>query len=288
MARCLPWATAAPYCATATERFATRRCVWYFRTRMSGTSSYNATIEDRRVLRDGLFVVRIAPDEGSYPPFLAGQHVQVGRNLTGKPADALDTRTFSISSSVRRRRSLEMFVSVAGNDAFAEWLGNADIGSALWLAPRAEGTLTLDRFEKGKDLVLVATGTGIAPFVSMYRTHHESPPWRRLTIVHGARTALDLGYRGELERAARGDDRFTYVPTVSREPEPSGWPGLRGRVTLCLEGADAAQTLDPANTHVYLCGNREMVDDLARRLTKRGFQAPQGGRPGNLHFEKYW
>jgi ferredoxin--NADP+ reductase len=126
----------------------------------------------------------------------------------------------------------------------------------------------------------------------MYRTFCEDPPWRRIVIMNGVRFAADLGYRAELEAAARADRRLTYLPSATREPADSGWTGLRGRVSELLQleryrslvGTD----LTPGACHVYVCGNPSMIAELEADLTARGFRTHTRQHPGDLHFEKYW
>ena len=152
----------------------------------------------------------------------------------------------------------------------------------------------------GSDLALIATGTGLAPFMSMLRAAPVGQPspasparrWRRCVLVHGARNATELGYRAELTARAAADPDFTYLPLVTREPEGPGWTGLRGRVQSLLEGdtwtAQVGAPLDPATWHVFLCGNPAMIDDVDRRLGARGFRHHSKRQPGTLHFERYW
>jgi ferredoxin--NADP+ reductase len=115
--------------------------------------------------------------------------------------------------------------------------------------------------------------------------------WRRCAVVHGVRHVADLAYRGELEARAERDARVRYVPVVSGTDE-RGWSGLRGRVQAVLEGADGevltGVALDPARTHVFLCGNPEMIAQVRALLAARGFVAGSPLRGGNLHHERYW
>jgi ferredoxin--NADP+ reductase len=152
---------------------------------------------------------------------------------------------------------------------------------------------TMERVPDGRDLVFVATGTGIAPFVSMLR-HYGGNPLRfaRFVVVHGARERNDLAYREEIARAAAADRRVSYVPILSREPRGSTWSGLRGRVQTVLEPAcfqsRAGFVLDPRSAHVFLCGNPAMIDDVRVQLGARGFTIDTPKTPGNVHFERYW
>ena len=111
-------------------------------------------------------------------------------------------------------------------------------------------------------------------------------------LLESAHTAADLGYRSELERVAREDPSFSYHPTLTREPEQSAWPGLRGRIQSLLE-PDAfqrlsAHPLDPARWQVMLCGNPEMIASVTERLSHFGFRRHRRREPGQIHAERYW
>ena len=257
---------------------------------MAQTQEYNATIVARTDVHEGLCFVQIAPDQAPFPPFEPGQFVSVGCNMVEDGAPALVKRSYSIGSPATERRWVELFVVHVDDGEFTSWLFAQREGARIWLSPKAGGGFTLEGFTPGRDLVLVATGTGVAPFVSMYRTYRHVPPWRRIVIMNGVRRARDLGYREELEGAARTDSRLLYLPAATREG--AEWGGLRGRVGEFLEPERwrslVGAPLSPEECHVYLCGNPEMIESLEGVLTLRGFRKHTRHHPGNLHLEKYW
>jgi ferredoxin--NADP+ reductase len=238
-----------------------------------------------------LAMVWIAPDGGEFARFLPGQFVAIG-HIVGGPDGALIKRSYSIGSSARERHAVQLFVVQVDDGEFTSWLFAQPEGARVWLAPKASGGFTLHGFEHGKDLVLVSTGTAVAPYVSMYRTYKDAPMWRRMVIINGVRVAADLGFRDELEAAAAHDRTLVYLPTTTREPEGSSWKGLRGRVQTLLDGerlpALAGVSLDRRECHVFLCGNPAMVEELEAELAARGFRKHTPRHPGNLHLEKYW
>jgi ferredoxin--NADP+ reductase len=258
---------------------------------MTQPQEYNASIVGRRDVHEGLCFLDIAPDRTPFPPFDPGQFVSVGCNLVEDGAPTLVKRSYSIGSPATERGHVELFVVRVDDGEFTAWLFAQRPGARLWLSPKASGGFTLGGFTRGRDLVLVATGTGVAPFVSMYRTFRHDPPWRRIVIVNGVRLSRDLGYREELEDAARSDPRLRYLPAVTREPAAS-WTGLRGRVGELLEPARfeslTGLPLSPDTCHAYLCGNPDMVESLEALLARRGFRRHTRGHPGTLHLEKYW
>lgn len=260
---------------------------------MTPNYDYNATIVRREDLHDGLAMLWVAPDGGEFAPFLPGQFVAIGGLTRAEDgARALVKRSYSIGSSAHDRHAVQLFVVHVDDGEFTSWLFAQREGARVWLAPKASGGFTLEGFERGKDLVLVSTGTGVAPHVSMYRTYRDQAPWRRIVIANGVRIAADLGFREELEAAAARDPRLVYLPMTTREPAGSDWKGLRGRVGEFLEPARfqsfAGLPLDPEQCHVYVCGNPAMIEDLERMLSARGFKKHTPRHPGTLHLEKYW
>ncbi|MDH4037688.1 MAG: ferredoxin--NADP reductase [Candidatus Krumholzibacteria bacterium] len=257
---------------------------------MASTYHYNATISRREELHAHLMLLSVVPDDGPFAPFLPGQFVSIGR-IAGRGA-CLIKRSYSIGSSALERGEVELFLVHVDDGEFTSWLFEQRVGARVWLSPRASGGFTLDGFAAGRDLVMVSTGTAVAPYVSMVRTFGGNPPWRRAVLFNGVRYAADLGYCAELESFAAMDERFRYLPMVTREPADSAWRGARGRVSdMLVPGrfAEAAGfSLDPEQCHVFLCGNPLMIEELEASLHGLGFRKHTPGHPGNLHLEKYW
>lgn len=131
----------------------------------------------------------------------------------------------------------------------------------------------------GRRAVFVATGTGIAPFRSMLLDHlpKQQP---QITLLFGVRYEAGLLYRQEFERLAAEFPTFRFMPTLTRPPE--SWTGLTGRVQQHLDEAlDLHVPEEMFNVDVYICGLKEMVDDVRRELKKRGFDRKQ------IIYEKY-
>lgn len=257
---------------------------------MVHSRDYNATVVDRRPLHETLFHLWIRPDGGEVAPFEPGQFVSIGRRVDER--GKLMRRTYSIGSSARRRDAIELFIVHVEGGEFTSWLREQQAGARLWLSPKASGGFTLAGVPPDKDLVLVSTGTAIAPYLSMYRTYRDDPPWRRIVIVNGVRFARDLGFRDELEQAAADDPRLVYLPLVTRPAGDPAWAGLRGRVQTVLDPDRYAEIvgerLTPERCHVFLCGNPAMIAELEPELIGRGFTKHTRHTPGTLHLERYW
>ena len=257
----------------------------------------NARVIERHDIHEDLAVFAIAPADGSdAPDFAPGQYATLGLpDPAHSTADRvkLIRRMYSIASPATRQDRLEFYIVRVDGGALTPSLFDLAAGDRLHMSGRCGGHFTLSEHAAGKTLVLVGTGTGTAPYRSMLHTHRDDPPWDHLVLIEGCRLARDLGYRAEFEALAETDERFTYLPTVTREPDDSDWPGLRGRVPALLE-ADrfrelTGRELAPDSAHVYLCGNPAMIDQCEADLLNRGFVTQDRKHPeGNLHFERYW
>lgn len=115
-----------------------------------------------------------------------------------------------------------------------------------------------------RDLVFVATGTGIAPFCSMLGTRLEQPNAGKITLFWGLRYQRDLYHQTELESLERLHPNFNFITTLSR-PQ-TGWKGPNGRVTALVE--ERISTVK--NVEFYLCGNGDMIRDVAEVVRKKG------------------
>ncbi len=264
---------------------------------------FNATIISRENLTDYLMIFRTRFDDGPGPEFKPGQFAMIGLppdpnrvvlGKDGKPKKrpALVRRAYSIASAGNNPDYLEFFVILVEEGELTPSLWRLGDAGRMWIDRKIRGDFTLDDVPPGKDLLFIATGTGIAPFLSMIRTFTPDR-WRRVALVHGVRVSVDLGYRAELERFAAAHPWFRYIPTVTREPEDSPYAGPRGRVPLLLAPdrfeSLAGFPLDPSDAHVFLCGNPAMITDVEVDLIKGGFTPHSRSRPdGNIHYERYW
>jgi ferredoxin--NADP+ reductase len=194
---------------------------------------------------------------------------------------------------------LEFYSIVVPDGDFTTRLAELRDGDALLIEKAAYGFLTLDRFEGGRDLWLLSSGTGIAPFISIL---HDLNAWRqyeRLILVHSVRHADELAYRDTIaafrQHEAFGDElavdpgKLVYVPIVTRE-HSNGM--LNARIPALLGSgaleARAGVRMSPAHSRVMICGNPDMVDDVRHHLTLAGYQVSRRGQPAQMAVENYW
>lgn len=258
----------------------------------------NATLTARRDVTSELAIVRVRPDNSNIA-FLPGQYAELAiiedhsaEGPDGATRNKLVRKAYSIASSPEDPEGLEFYIALVAQGELTPKLWRLNPGDRLWINPNIKGKFTLDTVAPEQNLVLAATGTGIAPFVSMLRTHLESPPWRRLAVFHGVRYPRDLGYQEELQSLELLHEHLRYIPVVSREDQNGAWGGMRGRLQAVFEPDVfprlAGFPLDPEKTQIMLCGNPEMISDMEQLLVSLGHRLHKKRIPGNIHFERYW
>jgi len=187
---------------------------------------------------------------------------------------------------------MEFYVRRVAQGELTPLLFELHPGDRLWMDSRIHGRFTLTGVPPDSNILMIATGTGLAPFVSMLRTYHGRQRWRRCVLLESASSASDLGYESELRRISRVDPTIAYHPTLTREPESSAWRGMRGRVQNWLEPTTflrlAGDPLDPPLWKVFLCGNPEMIVSVTSLLSDLGFRRHRKSDPGQIRTERYW
>jgi ferredoxin/flavodoxin---NADP+ reductase len=248
------------------------------------------TITEIRPWTDSLFSFRTTRDRGYR--FVPGQFARLG--VPGAADGSIVWRAYSIASAAHDEH-LEFSSVVVPGGAFTSRLAQLKEGDRIHVERKSYGFLTTDRFEAGRDLWMLATGTGLAPFLSILHDFATWEAYDNLVLVQSVRTQQELAY----EDLIRGFDRseyyaefahkLRYVRIVTREPVPGA---LRDRVTQLLKSGvleeNVGLKLDHDRSRIMLCGNPEMVEDSRTILTARGFRVSRRGDPGHLAVENYW
>ena len=205
-------------------------------------------------------------------------------------------RAYSIVSSPFDE-VLEFFSIVIPDGAFTSQLQHLEVGDELLLNTMPFGFLTLARYQKPlpKDLWLLATGTGLAPFLSMLQDLQTWEDYEHIILAYSARSIEELAYIDKIESLQEdfgslvdNPAKLIFIPIVTREP-------VEGALTerlpkLLLDGTlqeRAGIALDIDSTHVMLCGNPDMVEDTKEALKTLGLVMNRRGE-GNIAVENYW
>ncbi len=226
----------------------------------------------RRDVTDDLMVIHLQPEvEFSFKP---GQYCTLG-------LDSIE-RAYSIASAPHEP-DLEIFVELVPppDGALTPLMWDLKVGDCMSIRPRAKGVFTMD--QKYRDHLMVATVTGIAPFISTIRSYlHNGGEGHRFYVLQGASYYNEFTYEDEMERlTSQHPDSIFYVPTISRPSDDMnrGWEGEKGRVNNIVEQHIDKFGLSPDHTMVYACGHPGMIEDVKERLSPKGFTIKE---------ERYW
>ena len=230
---------------------------------------------------EGLYSLQF---EAPITDFVAGQYIKVALDIEGERVG----RPYSLVNAPGAQ-PIEIFFNEIPQGPLTPPLSALSPGDTVWLTATASGIFTLETVQPARDLWLLATGTGLGVYLSILRT---PDPWRlfeRVVLVHGVRQGADLAYSETLDEiAARYPGRFTRVAAVSREPWPTA---LSGRITDLLTSGELERhvglTIDPATSHVMLCGNSAMIKDAKVILEARGLVRHRRQAPGHYTTEQY-
>jgi ferredoxin--NADP+ reductase len=229
-----------------------------------------------------LFSLRLA---GPALGFEAGQFVKLALDIDGERV----ARPFSFVNPPGEL-PLEFYGVIVPGGPLSPRLACLQAGDGVYLSSNPSGFLVLSEVSPAEELWLLATGTGIAPFLSILRTPTPWTRYARVILVHAVRRADELVYRDTLDALARAHgDRFRTVSFVSREQTRGA---LAGRIPAAigdgrLETA-AACVIAPERSQFMLCGNPDMVKDVTAALAIRGLRKHRRRTPGHITVENYW
>jgi ferredoxin--NADP+ reductase len=273
---------------------------------MPNTPEYNATVTLRVNLSPDLMVLRVKLD-GEPFPFEPGQYTVLGLRrssprvseagedspeLVGKPDDPMIRRAYSITSN-STERELELVVTLVRSGALTPRLFALQEGARLHVEPRATGAFTLKQASGNRDLLMVATGSALAPYLSMLRTAFPASYEHQYVVVHVAAVSWDLAFRSQMEALARSSKHLTYLPVITEPERDSSWHGLTGPVEALLRGGEIEDQLGmpitPDRFDVFLSGHPGMIEAVTGVLRGRGFKAGDSAHPDTtIHAERYW
>lgn len=236
-----------------------------------------------------LFSLRCTRDPGFR--FRAGQFARLG---VRKASGSIVWRAYSMVSAPHDE-FLEFFSIVVPDGEFTSELKRLEVGDELLVERQAYGYLTLERFADGRDLWLLASGTGVAPFLSILQDLEVWQRFERVVLAYSVRTVAELAYQPLIAELGRREwlegaaDKLVYLPVVTREQVPGC---LDARLTVLLDSGEleraAGLAISPEHSRLMLCGNPAMVEELRERLKLRGLQLSLSRRPGQLAQENYW
>jgi ferredoxin--NADP+ reductase len=236
---------------------------------------------------DRLFSFKTTRDAGLR--FSNGHFTMIGLMVDGKPL----LRAYSVASA-NYEEHLEFLSIKVADGPLTSRLQHVQPGDSILVGRKPTGTLVVDYLRPGRRLYLLATGTGLAPFMSIVRDPEVYERFEQVVLIHGVRQVAELAYRQLLtEELPRHEylgemvsAKLRYVPTVTREPFPTMGriPDLidSGRLAAMLHLPDLA----PADDRVMICGSTAMLRDLKALLERRGFEEGNTTRQGDFVIER--
>jgi ferredoxin--NADP+ reductase len=236
---------------------------------------------------DTLFSFRATRDTGFR--FQNGQFAMIGLEVDGRPL----LRAYSMASA-NHEEQLEFFSIKVADGPLTSRLQKIKEGDVILVGRKATGTLITDNLLPGKRLLLLSTGTGLAPFVSLIKDPDVYDRFEQIVLVHGCRQVSELAYGEEVVKNLQSDELFgpllaeklVYYPTVTREPFRN-----RGRITDLITSKQIFDDIgqEPLNIEgdrIMMCGSPAMLEELREMFDARDFSEGNHSEPGHFVIEK--
>ena len=251
-----------------------------------------STLGTERVLdvhewNDTLFSFRTTRDPGLR--FHNGHFVMIGLQVEGRPL----LRAYSVASANHEEHLEFLSIKVPGGPLTSR-LRHLKQGDEILVGRKPVGTLVIHDLTPAKNLYLLATGTGLAPFMSIIRDPETYERYEQVVLIHGVRQVKELAYRELITETLKQDEflgdmvkqKLLYYPTVTREPFMH-----QGRIPQLLADGVIAKDLgipplNPAEDRVMICGSPEMLRDLKALCEKLGFKEGNTTTPGDFVIER--
>jgi ferredoxin--NADP+ reductase len=221
--------------------------------------------------------------------FINGQFVMIGLEVEGRPL----LRAYSMASA-NYEDTLEFFSIKVPDGPLTSRLQHVKVGDSLLVGARPTGTLVVGNLRPGRTLWLLATGTGLAPFMSIIKDPETYERFDRVILTHTCRQVEELAYQQFITQELPSSQllgelvapKLVYYPTVTRESFRNP-----GRITDLIVSGKLFRdldvpALDPAHDRVMLCGSPEMLKETTTILEERGFEEGNSGEPGDYLVEK--
>lgn len=249
---------------------------------MSTGTWVQAEVVEQKRWTENLFSLQV---EADIAPFEAGQFGKLALIIEGEEI----ARPYSFVNAPDERPH-EFYYITLPMGPLSSRLAQLRAGDKVLLAPKATGFLVLSEVPDAQNLWLIATGTGIGPFLSILKTTTAWERFANVTLVHAVRYAAELTYRDTIEQIqAAHSKQFRSLSFVSRETSSGA---LSGRVPAAIQDgsleAAAGLSISPDSSQVMLCGNPDMVRDTISALQLRGMKKHRRRDPGQITVENYW
>ena len=249
----------------------------FIEARVTSIRHWNDTLFSFRTSRDATF------------RFKNGHFIMLGLPQEGKPL----MRAYSIASA-NHENELEFFSIKVPDGALTSQLKNVVVGDKILLSKKPTGTLLQENLLPGRNLYLLSTGTGLAPFMSIIKDPEIYENFDRVILTHGVRQVSELAYSEAITQDLPTDEflgeeikkKLIYYPTVTREQYKN-----KGRLTDLMKsgklfGDIGLPDFDIESDRFMICGCPAMLKDCCQMLDERGFKESRQGRVGHYVIER--
>jgi ferredoxin--NADP+ reductase len=228
-----------------------------------------------------LFSLRFSAAIGNFKP---GQFVRVALELGGE----IVARPYSLVNAPDESE-FEIFFNIVPEGPLTPMLAALRQGDVIKVAEKPYGFLTIDEVPAAKHLWMIATGTGVGPFVSILKSEEAWQRFEKVVLVYSVRTAQELAYQDAIAEAGKKyHQQLSFVPLVTREQREGA---INKRVTDAIVSGELEQqagiSMSPEDSHVMMCGNSAMIADVMELLKSRNMRKHLRREPGHITTEKY-
>ena len=246
------------------------------------TEWLEGTVVENQHWTDQLYSLHIKAPEVR---FTAGQFGRLALDIDGERI----ARPYSFVNPPDAEH-LEFYSIIVPEGPLSARLESLATGDRIWVSSQGVGFFVLDEVPQSEYLWLLATGTGLGPYLSILGTPDPWARHRKIALVHAVRYSRELTYQDTIrQHLDRHPEQLVYVPFVSREDDPNT---LHGRIPAAIEDGRLAERagmdFDPAHAQVMLCGNPQMVQDTSALLKTMGMARNRRSTPGQITTESYW
>lgn len=245
------------------------------------------SVTDVRHWNDSLFSFKTTRDQSLR--FENGHFVMLGMEIEGKPL----MRAYSIASP-NYEEELEFLSIKVADGALTSRLQNIQVGDEVFVSSKPTGTLVVDHLLEGRNLYLISTGTGLAPFISIIQDSSVYERFDKVILTHGVRTSSELAYQDFINKQLPENEYFgeevkqklIYYPTVTRESYKN-----QGRLTELMSSGKLFADIglsqaNPEHDRFMICGSPGMLKDSCAILNGWGFEESRQGIKGHYVIER--
>ena len=238
-------------------------------------------ITENQRWRENLYSLRFSAPIGN---FKAGQFVRIALEVDGE----IVARPYSLVNSPGEPE-FEIFFNIVPGGPLTPRLAALQKGDAVRVAEKPYGFLTVDEVPDARHLWMIATGTGVGPFISILKSDDAWLKFEKVVLVYSVKTAPELAYQDAIaEVHSRYHQQLTYLPLVTQEVLEGV---INKRVTAAIESGELEQRagikMNPEDSHVMMCGNSAMITDVMELLKSRNMRKHLRREPGHITTEKY-